>query len=445
MKRTAFDELIAYEVKDAFLQKALQTACELLFDTPEAHELGDFCICVYNPETASPSLRNSPYKTPACQAIYPDRTIILNEAFLREIEGAVRAFDLSESLLGSQYLQDDDYLFDLITRITADPLKHARQLRKFQNAIAGDGAKAADPLQEMVMAIFFFISHEIGHLIHKHAQASFSSFLDPTSPLESRVAHAVVKLCRHADEFDKFGFSLPGFKKAIDTESEVRKSASALKKSIADKALQDSEWFAAETSADDTATTIILRYLDELAATNPAAADRQQSHIFRALFVIGLYFWHKDLYAFAQALGVDRFTNSQILSIAMMEDRKQYIRAASLFGDVHRFTLLRAVRAMEELIAKRTSFFKNPGSIWCQRTDAEIQYDSEALVQWRHSENLQRFYLLSILMDTAVKIAHLGCSTGWMLEVDKKRGTPQLFMMQFESLRQAMSRLKNFG
>jgi len=45
-------------------------------------------------------------------------------------------------------------------------------------------------------------------------------------------------------------------------------------------------------------------------------------------------------------------------------------------------------------------------------------------------------------MDTAVKIAYTGCSTAWMLDVDRARGTPQRFLMTFESIGSAVARLQ---
>lgn len=447
MKISPFDEVASYEVLDDFLNSALQGACDILFKTPEAEKLGNFAVCVYNPDKASPELKQSDFAVSACQVFYSEKAIIFNEVFLREIEAALRAFGLSESLLGSQYLKDDDTLFALISRITVDPGKHARRLRKIENSSETSNAKAIDPLQEMVMAIFFFASHEIGHLLCKQDRGRFSTFLDPNAPLESSVAHAVVKLCRHADEFQKFGFGLSGFEKATDVQSDVRQSATQLEKSIEDKATKDSGWFVAENSADLVATEMTLRYLEQLSLTDPEAAGRRQYHLICAMFVIGIYFWHKDLRGFADALGLDGFTNSQVLSTAMMTDRKQYVHAASLFGNVHRFTLLRSVLAIEAVLRKCTNVFtsgKRP-SLWYAGDTANVDKDLMALRDWRICESLQRYYLLAILMDTAVKIAHVGCSTGWILQADKKRGTPQLLVMNFESLRQAMTRLRNIA
>ena len=45
-------------------------------------------------------------------------------------------------------------------------------------------------------------------------------------------------------------------------------------------------------------------------------------------------------------------------------------------------------------------------------------------------------------MDTAIKIANVGCATGWILDADRKRGTPQMFVMQYETIGQAVARLR---
>ena len=58
------------------------------------------------------------------------------------------------------------------------------------------------------------------------------------------------------------------------------------------------------------------------------------------------------------------------------------------------------------------------------------------------SQCRQREILLRIHADTAIKVANVGSATGWMLEKDKERGTPQLFMMQFESIAQSVDRLR---
>ena len=61
-------------------------------------------------------------------------------------------------------------------------------------------------------------------------------------------------------------------------------------------------------------------------------------------------------------MGGDGLPNSRSLSLAMAQSRETYVNAASLFGDVHRFTLLRAERAIEALIKSRSDMFEPGGA-----------------------------------------------------------------------------------
>ncbi len=115
----------------------------------------------------------------------------------------------------------------------------------------------------------------------------------------------------------------------------------------------------------------------------------------------------------------------------MMEGRERYIHSASLFGERHRFTLLRAALALETIIRARTNWFD-------RAPDQRSIWDDEPWL----AQSLQRYFLLCACMDTAVKLATIGCSTRWMLDADARRGTPQLFVMQFFGIDHAVARVK---
>jgi hypothetical protein len=54
-------------------------------------------------------------------------------------------------------------------------------------------------------------------------------------------------------------------------------------------------------------------------------------------------------------------------------------------------------------------------------------------------ESVRRYYLIATLLDTAVKIAYVGCSAGWLAEkTGEARG---LFVMLFEPIEAAMRRV----
>ena len=179
-------------------------------------------------------------------------------------------------------------------------------------------------------------------------------------------------------------------------------------------------------------------------------ADRYQYLMIRGLFALSLYSWHKDLLAFCREIGLDRLESGTSLPIAMAANPKHYISAASLFGDVHRFTFLRAVLLMESLIRARSDFFERPKkdrAMWIEhRTGLNVKPgDGESLREWWLSESLLRYFLLCIHMDTAVKLANHGSLMGWLEQVDEKREVPPIRIMWFESIAKAVKRLKRFA
>jgi hypothetical protein len=116
------------------------------------------------------------------------------------------------------------------------------------------------------------------------------------------------------------------------------------------------------------------------------------------------------------------------------------VHAAELFGPVHRFTLLRAILAINGWLHAR-GVVKQPIDKPVSRSapmPARAPLDAGAA-----SECLRREYLLRIHIDTAIKIANVGSVTGWMQEADEQRGSPQLFVMTFESIAQSMQRLQS--
>jgi hypothetical protein len=135
--------------------------------------------------------------------------------------------------------------------------------------------------------------------------------------------------------------------------------------------------------------------------------------------------WFRDFLGLLERLGPEpERANIGSLIVDMMSDRENYVRASSVFGYDHRFTLLRTAVAMGRVLQT------------CPNETADERLRAEAM---------QRWYLCRLLMDTAVKLASMGASTAWMLQKDKERGTPQIFMMQFEPLAGELERLRRMG
>jgi hypothetical protein len=457
-------ELAELETTDEVLAEVTARCREIVGGLDAVRRIPGFRLFVADFGAASEAVRSSMFVTDSCKAVLAPPTVVVDAAFLLELETAFRSFDLSDSLLDSQYLRHDLELFGLVKRIRADRAGYLARLRRLaRTERARDRAYVVETL---TMVLLFFVAHEIGHLLDAVDERGYGTFLPPDAALEDRVANAVVRLCRHADEFDLHGFGLPGAGEVVDEASGIREKERELGREIEILKVNHEKWFDDETSADRQGEEILTAYLARVAARDPALADQYRYVAVKGLFAAALYTWYRDLLTFGEKLGMDGAPTSGSLMGRMMQDRETYVRAAALFGDVHRFTLLRAVLACEAILRGWTDFFDRPagertirwskerarqdaGRRWWQRIfvwrpDPE-KADREVLREWWEKESLQRYYLLAILMNTAVKIAHLGCATGWMLDADRRRGTPQLFMMSFESLGAAVARLRTLA
>jgi hypothetical protein len=457
-------ELGELDTVDEVLAEVAARCREIVGGLDAVRRIPDFRLFVADFGAASEALRASAFITDSARAILAPPTVVVDAAFLLELETAFRSFDLSDALLDSQYLRGDLELFGLVKRIRADRAGYLARLRRLaRREHARDRAYVVETL---TLVLLFFVAHEIGHLLDAVDARGYGTFLPPDAVLEGRVANAVVKLCRHADEFDHHGFGLPGAGQVVDEASGIREKERELGREIEILKVNHEAWFRDETSADRQGEEILTAYLAEVAARDPVLADQYRYVAVKGLFAAALYTWYRDLLTFGEKMGMQGAPDGRSLAIRMAQDRETYVRAASLFGDVHRFTLLRAVLACEAILRGWTDFFDRPvearsirwsetrarqdaGRRWWQRIfvwrpDPE-EADREVLREWWEKESLQRYYLLAILMDTAVKIAHMGCATGWMLDADRRRGTPQPLVVSFESLSAAVDRLRDFA
>jgi hypothetical protein len=442
------EQMQNYRPADAVVADVIQRTWAAISESKVASSLQELHFYVINPAVASPALRRSRYFTDSLQALRDAMTIVVNEEFLTEVEIAVRSFALSQSLTGTQYLRSDEQFLGLVKRVEADRRKVLERLRRHPQD-AGVGLEPEESIrQELAMVTLFFVSHELGHLLGGHPEGEFSSFVDPRAPLEDRIDAAVVKLCRHVDEFSRHKFGLPGFRRTEQEKSGVRRVAKRYEALDAARHQREEVFFQNEVAADEWANRIMREYLESRGRADEMEGERSLYLLIRGICAGSLWAWYRDLTVFTRKLNNDYLPTADELAVLMMQTREQYIHAASLFGDRHRFTLLRAALAMEALLRARTSWFDVPPekrSIRSKHDGATIATDQEARREWWLSQSLQRYFLFCIAMDTAVKIAYIGCSTGWIKEKDAKRGTPQLFLMNFESIDQSMTRLSEFA
>jgi len=439
------DELLAYRTADTVVSGAVEQALAAVSSFDLAQSLDELHVCLLNPAVASPELMASPYFTEGCQALLDEKVIVVNEQFLLEIEAAMRSFAQSDSLLGAPFLKNDAQMFGLVRRIDADPARYLARLRRQGQRETADEDAERHLRHELAMVALFFIGHELGHFLHGHPSGQFATFVDPDAPLESRIEDAVVKLCRHVDEFAPTQFGLPGFARTADPTSDVRRVVDGLRARDEHRFERHDAFFANEAEADQWAHRVVVAHLTGLAKEDTAGSERGLYGLARGLFVAAIYTWYKDLDVFARKMGIEAIADTRQLDITMMQGRERYIHSASLFGERHRFTLLRAALALEVVMRARTTWFDlapEARSIWCAHTAEAVAADPALRGAYWLAESLQRYFLLCVSMDTAVKLATIGCSTGWMLEADGRRGTPQLFIMQFLGIDDAVARVR---
>jgi hypothetical protein len=433
------DAARAYASDDSTIAALAERCGALLAETEGVPEL-TLLVVDYG---RGDELRATPLvHTDSCKVILDPPTVLVAERFLLELEAAVRSFGLARSLLGCQYLRSDEELFALAHRIRADLPGCLARLRR-----RGDD----DAEDTMTLTFLFFVAHEVGHLLDDADERSYATFIQGDAPLETRVANAAMKLCRHVDEFAEYGFDLPGWDQTTDPEGEIRQREQELTSTaeLAPVKARHGRFFGDEVAADDVAVRILVRHLAHLAEEEDAtAAIRAASLTIDGLFAAGVFAWYRDLLTFGAKLGTERPPDARTLAMKMLEGRETYVHAASLFGDEHRFTLLRATLAAEAILRARTDYFDRADrTIWWAKPEPNGNpwWRAPADEAWWAAEALQRYWLLCILMDTAVKISYMGCSTAWMLEADRARGSPQLFLMGFESVVSAVERLRNLA
>jgi len=388
-----------------------------------------------------------PYKnlcTNNCKALirgFETPIIICNADLFYEIEAAIRSF-----LISQQQIPNDEKLFKLVPEIQSDTKGYLTRIRKLYGNFRSTSSLDNQVVAQMKVVMLFLIGHEIGHIKDAGEGRSFINRLNPDAPLEKRVANAVVRMCRHVEEFNELGYDLPGWKDAADLKSRVRKAELQLreKEELMVYYENTSQWYQDEVSADKIAAAIILHYLNGLKKIDALEAE----HFFISnLFFMSVYYLYKDIYNFSIKACGKPMENSSELMICMMKSRDQYIKAASLFGDVHMFFLLRSILAIEKILEQRTDFFRTDkceNTIWISKEEFEKLDKNEQMTTFWYYSNLQKYVLLSIIMDTPIKFAYVGCSTGWFKEIDKQRGTPQLLFLTFETIDQAIQRLLKF-
>lgn len=378
--------------------------------------------------------------TEGCQSILPS-IIVVNARFLLDTEAAIRSFGLYDELLNVPYLRNDARMFGLVKCIREEGNQWLYKLREFEQRKKSPQRNDVD---ELTLTILFFCAHEIGHLKDGVDGGQFVALLNPAKPFETRSATAAVKLRRHATEFEDYGFDLPGWKGAVDPQHEVFAVTEKLRLKIRKDDEKNADWFKKEISADEAAVKFMIHYLKDQTAM-------RRWLLIRGLFGASLCAWYNDFLTFCERMSVPRMGPKPMLSFELMKNPEVYIRAASLFGDVHRCTILRSTLAIQEILnadvndgakAKADDTFLDRAFALWNNLFGEDKAEEDDSEQYWKAQSARRHLLLAIHMDTVVKLAYIGASMPWMKEKEDERGTEQVMIIQFESIDQSVNRLK---
>lgn len=430
-----------YCTQDSIIKKVDEKIKNILPALNIPIEIGEISIFFVDYTIVPTDIKQAYYT--ALMSTWPtQKVIVINVNAILELEVAIRSFANYGTFYSCKYLESDESLFSLIRLINKEP---GDALKKCRKSVLLDPFKVEkeEIPDELTMAILFFICHEIGHLIKERGteKKDFGAFFSEKEDEELAYHKAIVKLCRHVEEFEFFGFGLPGFVKAAIEKSEVRKYELELRKEI-ERIYDNSEYFfSKENEADEIGTNIMITYLNIIEQADNMKAEGLQFALVKGLFVSGLYFWMKDLLDLCcgpKGINIGWPINSRKLTLELLINKENYVKTAKLFGNQHRFTLLRAVLGMEEVLKRKPVSFTNR---WVSR----YPKNQSELTAWRTYESYQRYKLLLTIMDTAVKFAYIGCSSPYLRQVDQNRGTEQLFLMKFDSLQKSMNRIQTLN
>jgi hypothetical protein len=445
---TSADEATNYfqshQATDPILRKATDEARQRLREmVPDSAKLsGPLDLYVTAFEDLPPTLYS--YGTNNCTASLTglrNPSVICNSKYLQQAEIAIRAFEEAGPLL-----QREDTLLQFVRSVKVAPQENLDRLRTDQKLAAISDQSSEHIGLHLMLALLFFASHELGHLMDG---VDFSAYGDIQAAahedaFDEQVRSAVLKMCRQTDDFRQAGFDLQGFdSEGIFWSKKIQNIRENFRQQVIQTDTAITRQFAQEDRADTFATQAILRYLSKVERADPEAAIEQQHLLFETLFVLGIFTWYRDLATFMDATCGHQFS-SAALNLCMMQDRHRYIEASAVFGDVHRFVLLRALLNMRAIIEQRRATFEPPGGPTAPPPTLDAikrMGKREALREVGRIGDIQRYEFLDIIMDTPIKFAFTGCATGWYMEVDKERGTPQLLVLEFDTLEDALQRL----
>jgi hypothetical protein len=431
-------ELRDRESQDPVVATSADATRRLLSSISEPAGVASVELVVADFDGASKELLDSPYFTPVASSFPHQSLVVVNANMMRELTFVADAFDRYKVLADVPFLAGDDLMFQLVHAVRSITRGEAART-------SNEGQASTMPpstvVKQVELALRFIVGHEMGHLFAGGKGGSFGSLPGEEAPIDERIELAVTKLGRHVDDFARHGLDLPLWEDIVARSSRMRQPERTYAESLGHEYTNLSQWFADEEKADTWGEDLLRVSLQATAASDPLQAHFERYLMSKALFALGVGSWYRDLLELGEKLGEGPLTSSGIQS-ALLADRNNYIRLAGLFGEVHRFLLLRARNAIKRL------FEEMPAELWVGPEERRVRYAGAWPPQtpsedkaWLCSESLRHFWLLAMLMDTPIKIATVGVTMGWYRERIEAGGKPQLLFLNFEDIDDAWARV----
>ena len=333
-------------------------------------------------------------------------TLACDEKFMAFSEVALRVFEESG---GSAFTKNS--LMTLAPLVGRDPYRALELVRGRMRPgnIVRDHMSEANVIGMMSNALSYYVAHELGHL----AACEFGSTFDqPTIPATAQGAS--LKMCRHLDEFGALGMWMwdryPYGTADLGARDFNRRSGRELL--AADDIYQ--RRYTSERRADDYAIRQVLDYLSNLDRTSPDNARYEEWMMSQAVFAIGLFSWAQAAGEFGEryclAWTRSGYVDGGALSECLGASKESQVEAATLFGAVHPFMLLRSQRMLTALVGERLLPQLTDWAV----SDEELKTlpdDRKELIEWRQREFALSRYT-NILLDGPFKFASIGCTAG---------------------------------
>jgi hypothetical protein len=332
--------------------------------------------------------------------------VICNEAFLVELEAAIRIFEPGDRVM------QEEKLVTFVRNVSNNPERALKEIRADTSLSVASNQTDNHIADHMRVLLLFLVSHEIGHVLSHDEVAGFTP---QTAATDERIEFAKANMCRHADEFNRNGFFLFGGSPDKQTWSDLMtKDDPELAARLRSLYSATSRAWDSEVQADRFAARTAQTYLETIDKANARLGAQEQQLFFETLFVASVYNWYRDLTAFADDACGGPFKNARAFQDCLTEDRRRYLQASRLFGETHRFMMVRSLQTLEGLLkGRRTSFWMAaPLRDGLNEQQADEARRSLGLLAARY-----RFELLTNLQDTPLKLSMAGCEEGFVTKL----------------------------